>query len=198
MAHVPVDTRRLQIIKATVDVISEEGAARTTTRRVAAAANAPLASLHYTFHNKEELFTAVIEHILDLIEDKTRRQVEPGAGLADTVRALFELNFDWCREEPEFHIAEYELFIWALRTPSAIEFGRLIYERWFDVVGGMLADSIGAREDPPAYIDTLTRDVIAGLDGMLMQMIALGDDGPGRADMERLANAAMVSLRDES
>lgn len=178
-------------------MITSEGAARTTTRRVAAAADAPLASLHYIFKNKEELFTAVIEYILDLIDEELERHLEPGGGLEAAVRALFDLNYDWCREEPEFHVAEYELFIWALRTPSASAFGRRIYERWFDVVGRILAESRdGGDELPQQQIEALTRDVVASLDGMLLQMIAFGDDGPTREDARRYADAALISLRE--
>jgi AcrR family transcriptional regulator len=195
MPHIPTEERRRQIIKAAVGVISREGAARTTTRAVAKAADAPLASLHYAFLNKDELFTAVIDHILDYVDEQHRRHVDPGGGLTAAVRALFELNFDWCRSEPEFHIAEYELFVWALRTTSARGLGRRIYQRWFDVVSGILAESIGERENPPPFIHTLARDVVSGLDGMLLQIIALGDDGPSREDLTRYIEAALISLR---
>lgn len=199
MSPVPADERRLQIITAAVEVITRAGAAKTTTRRVAAAADAPLASLHYIFKNKEELFTAVIEYILDLVDEELERHLESEDGLDAAVRALFDLNYDWCRKEPEFHIAEYELFIWALRTPSSSAFGRRIYERWFDVVGRVLAESAAGDDAwPPARIETLTRDVIASLDGMLLQMIAFGDNGPTREDARRYADAALASLRGTS
>lgn len=196
MSYIPAEERRRQIIKAAVEVITQVGAAKTTTRRVAAAADAPLASLHYIFKNKEELFTAVIEYILDLIDEELERHLEPGAGLEAAVHTLFDLNYDWCREEPEFHVAEYELFIWALRTPSSSAFGRRIYERWFDVVGRILTESVdGDGSLPPEKVGTLTRDVVATLDGMLLQIIAFGDDGPTREDAHRYAEAALISLR---
>lgn len=194
MSHVPAEERRRQIIEATVRVLSGEGAARTTTRRVAAAADAPLASLHYTFRDKEELFTAVIEHILDLVDERCRTNIEPRGGLVAAVRTLFELNYEWCKSEPEFHVAEYELFIWALRTPSARDFGRRIYERWFEVVGSILAESIDQADNPPPYLDALTRGVVAALDGMILQIIALGDDGPNEESLDQHIEAALVGL----
>ena len=34
---------------------------------------------------------------------------------------------DWARDGVDFHIAQYELFLWALRTPSARAFGPEMY-----------------------------------------------------------------------
>jgi AcrR family transcriptional regulator len=198
MPHVPAELRRRQIIEAAVRVITSEGAARTTTRRVAEEAEAPLASLHYTFESKEELFTEVIEHILDFVEEQYRSHIAPGGGLAASVQTLFELNYEWCRSRPEFHVAEYELFVWALRTPSSRSFARVIYERWFGLITEILTNAAGEEDVTGASTSRLARDVVAGLDGMLLQIIALGDDGPTPEDALRYARAALASWRQDS
>ncbi|MBO2006846.1 TetR family transcriptional regulator [Serratia marcescens] len=41
-------------------MITEHGVANATTRRIAEAAGSPLASLHYVFHTKDELFLCSI------------------------------------------------------------------------------------------------------------------------------------------
>ncbi len=194
MAHIPVGERRRSIVEAAVKVITGEGPARATTRRVAAAAKAPLASLHYTFRNKEELFRAVIERCLDLVDEKYQEQLPEVRGLREGVRALLKINRDWCLAEPGFHVAEYELFLWALRTPSAHEFTRYIYQRWFERVGVLLAKCMDASERTSCNLERLARDVVAVLDGMVLQIIALGHAGPGPEDINRLADAAMISV----
>lgn len=50
MARIGADLRRQDFIEATLKVIAEHGVPNATTRRIAAAANSPLASLHYVFH----------------------------------------------------------------------------------------------------------------------------------------------------
>src|SRR5690349_13291355 len=59
MARIGAEERRQDFIEATIKVIAEHGVANATTRRIAAAADSPLASLHYVFHTKDELFCAV-------------------------------------------------------------------------------------------------------------------------------------------
>ena len=49
MNRIPQDERRRQLIEAAVRVISREGTARATTRRIATEAGAPLASLHFLY-----------------------------------------------------------------------------------------------------------------------------------------------------
>lgn len=76
MARMGAEMRRLDFIEATVKVIAEYGAANATTRRIAAQADSPLASLHYTFHTKDELFYAVYESLINT----PRQSLEVTAG----------------------------------------------------------------------------------------------------------------------
>jgi AcrR family transcriptional regulator len=64
MRHVPAAERREQLIAAAIAVIAEVGVEGATTRRIAAAADAPLATLHYCFQSKERLLLDVFDRIL--------------------------------------------------------------------------------------------------------------------------------------
>ena len=66
MARVGAELRRQDFVEATVKVIAEHGVANATTRRIAAAADCPLATLHYVFRTKDELFYAVYESLFNL------------------------------------------------------------------------------------------------------------------------------------
>ncbi|WP_458239263.1 TetR family transcriptional regulator, partial [Pseudomonas sp. P5_A2_2] len=66
MARVGAELRRQDFVEATVKVIAEHGVANATTRRIAAAAGCPLASLHYVFHTKDDLLYAVYESLFNL------------------------------------------------------------------------------------------------------------------------------------
>ena len=119
MARVPAEERREQLVEAAVKVIGREGPNRATTRRIAEEAGAPLASLHYTFENKDDLFVAVLKHTQSLALENFRGRVEPGAGVERAAQALIELHLELAVADPDFLIAQYELLFWAVRTPSA-------------------------------------------------------------------------------
>jgi AcrR family transcriptional regulator len=193
MNRVPHDERRRQLIEAAVRVISREGTARATTRRIAAEADAPLASLHYSFRDKDELFHAVIEHCQMLTVERFREHTSPGGGLRDAVHALIEQFFDWTQAEPEFQVAQFELMFWARRTPSAREFPSQIYRDYHVLISEMLSTAAGDDHDPHD-ISRLATHITAVVDGMMLQIIALGEAGPSSEDVEVITATAMASI----
>jgi AcrR family transcriptional regulator len=193
MSRVPHDERRRQLIEAAVRVISREGTARATTRRIAAEAGAPLASLHYSFRNKEELFHAVIEHCQVVTVEQFRRHAPSDGGLRAAVHALIEQFRDWTAAEPEFQVAQFELMFWARRTPSARAFTSQIYRDYHALISGILAASDGDEHDDED-ISRLATHIMAVTDGMMLQIIALEDAGPTAADVDVITATAMASI----
>src|SRR5688572_16930439 len=100
MAHMRFDERRQQLIDAAVMVISTEGVAQASTRRIAAEVGAPLASLHYTFRTKGELLDAVVRQCLDSTDALYTELVPAGCGLESAIRNLIEGFVDWAVREP--------------------------------------------------------------------------------------------------
>lgn len=193
MPHVRTEDRRQQLVEAAVRVISREGPANATTRRIVAEADASLATLHYSFKNKQELFEAVIDHCRELTVERFREQHRPGQGLASAVLSLMEEFADWAHDGVDFHIAQYELFFWALRTESARAFAPALYGGYLTLFEELLAGSLTEGEDP-ALLPQLARDVMAFSDGMVLQMLALGDDGPSKEDVRRYAELALSGM----
>ncbi|GAC1374175.1 MAG: hypothetical protein NVS2B15_13980 [Pseudarthrobacter sp.] len=58
--RVSAEDRKEQLIAATVKLIRREGVQSVTIRAIAKEANAPLATAHYCFSNKEELMEAAV------------------------------------------------------------------------------------------------------------------------------------------
>ena len=87
MARMGAELRRQDFVKATVRVIAEHGVANATTRRIAAAAGCPLASLHYVFKTKDELFYAVYESLFSLPQQSLER-VSTGTTSAETAAEM--------------------------------------------------------------------------------------------------------------
>jgi tetracycline repressor-like protein len=91
-------------------------------------------------------------------------------------------------------VMQYELTIWALRTPGMAEVARRQYELYLAVVTNnwtKAAARAGLTLATPA--DQLARLSLAGLDGLVLQYLTLGDAERTREDLELLI-AQMVRL----
>ena len=115
----PVTDRRRQFVDAAIQVIAREGVAKATTRRIAEAADAPAAALHYCFSSKDELFRAVFDQGPLDGRAEGSRNVVPGMGLAAGVDAIVRGYLGWIVKDRDMQQAQFELIFWALRTPSA-------------------------------------------------------------------------------
>src|SRR4051794_41978000 len=68
MPRVAATDRRRQLVAAAYRVISQEGFAAATTRRVCAEAGAPLAAFHYCFASKAELLGELTDQAMRELE----------------------------------------------------------------------------------------------------------------------------------
>ena len=59
--RISAEDRKEQLIAATVELMRREGVQSVTMRAIAKEANAPLATAHYCFSNKDELMEAAAE-----------------------------------------------------------------------------------------------------------------------------------------
>src|SRR4051794_30853167 len=110
MAHVSTEDRSIQFIEAAVRVIADQGVGRATTRRIAEAADAPLASLHYCFRDKDGLFLAVFEHLANEAT-KAFTAIEPDT-LEVTAVELVRDSARWVMERPDYALAQLDLYLW--------------------------------------------------------------------------------------
>src|SRR5262245_43269345 len=105
MARVGAELRRQDFVEATVKVIAEHGVANATTRRIAAAADCPLASLHYVFHTKDDLFYAVYESLFNL-PHQALMHVPVGATAAETAAEMLRQSVAWFTTHPDLARAQ--------------------------------------------------------------------------------------------
>lgn len=190
----PADERSRQILDAAGRVIVRDGIARATTRSVAAEAGAPLASLHYTFRNKEELLAGVYARWVELGGERIGELVPDGCGLQEGVRRLMSGMFDWYAAEPELGMAQFELFFWALRTPSAGDLGRRFYREFRTQCAKALERASGGAHDRKEIAE-LTSAVFCLFDGLLIKILA-GDAKAARKDLERFLVVAEALAAD--
>jgi AcrR family transcriptional regulator len=93
MSRIPASQRREEFITAVVTVVAAEGVEGATTRRIAAEAKASLAALHYCFSSKEELFYAVFERQVQILQQEfwhPRKNAGLGRTAANLLRRLMD------------------------------------------------------------------------------------------------------------
>jgi AcrR family transcriptional regulator len=139
-----------------------------TTRRIADAAQAPLATLHYCFHTKEQLFFAVFQHASDqLVERITATEV--GSDLAKATTSLLVTTMDWFVENDAYAHAQYDLYMWALRQESTHPgLATRAYGLFIDRFAEILRKDLRPDEDAE-LVEPLARLVTSILDGMALQ-----------------------------
>ncbi|HEJ1423827.1 TPA: TetR/AcrR family transcriptional regulator [Pseudomonas aeruginosa] len=188
MARIGAEERRQDFIEATIKVIAEHGIANATTRRIAAAADSPLASLHYVFHTKEDLFYAVYESLINLPQ-QSLQQAPAGATPAETVGEMLRQLVKWFIAHPERAITQFELFFWNLRNDP--EMAAKIYAVSIEATQQAIQKATGDALDHIA-VATVSRLLLNLFDGLLLSWTAHGN--PDRLEAETETACQAVEL----
>ncbi|QTD30696.1 TetR/AcrR family transcriptional regulator [Pseudomonas fluorescens] len=184
MARVGAELRRQDFVKAAVRVIAEHGVANATTRRIAAAAGSPLASLHYVFRTKDELFYAVYESLFALPQ-QSLEQVPVGSDPAETAAGMLRQIVDWLANNPELARAQSELFFWIMRNQP--DMADKIYSVGLETTEQTLGRALGDRIDKTTLMEA-SRTLILLFDGLLIAWSAHGD-------LERLKQETNIACK---
>ncbi len=173
MARVSADQRREEFIEAAVGIIGIHGVSGATTRRIADAAGAPLATLHYCFRAKEDLFLAVFQKQLEGMAE--RIDMLEGVGLRQAAAELLGTSADWYMENPRFARAQFDLFLWATRQEGDhTVLANQIYDLFVDRFIGALRRAADPQDDPEFAVP-LANFIISSLDGLVLEWCAHQD-----------------------
>lgn len=173
MARISAEQRRQDFVEAAVEVIAAHGVSGATTRRIADAAQAPLATLHYCFHTKEELFVAVFQKQNEGMAE--RLEVEEGAGLEKAALEILASSAEWYIDNPRYARAQFDLFLWATRqggdhTELASEIIEWYIQRFVDAF-----DRAADADDDPTLALPLANFLLSTLDGVTLEWCAHQD-----------------------
>ena len=184
MARIGAEERRQDFIEATIKVIAEHGIANATTRRIAAAADSPLASLHYVFHTKEDLFYAVYESLINLPQ-QSLAQAPAGTTPAESVGEMLRQLVKWFIAHPERAITQFELFFWNLRNDP--EMAAKIYAVSIEATQQAIQKATADALDQTA-LTTVSRLLINLFDGLLLSWTA-------HCDPERIKTETEIACK---
>ncbi len=188
MARIPAAERRSELVDAAVRVIALHGVDGATTRRIADAANAPLATLHYCFASKEELFSEVFRHVAGQYRDVLARNDCHG-DLRETARSLMRGVMEWYVANEDFGRAIIELISWARR--QANEQAVMVYTEANSALRTILeADAAAAGQTlDDGVIDELAYMVTVLSDGFAMNWLVFADRDAAPTHMDLTVGA---------
>jgi DNA-binding transcriptional regulator YbjK len=159
--------RREELLRAALSVIGERGIGGATHRAIAEAAGVPVATTTYYFSSLDEL----LEEALRLF---VREEVSTLAGVTAAIEEAHGSASDVIRAvaaglRDASSAAQFDLYVEASRRPALREVVLESLEAYRALASGLLR-RLGARD-----VDVAAPLVVALLDGLGMQHIAVGD-----------------------
>jgi AcrR family transcriptional regulator len=182
-------------VAAAARVVSREGVAAATTRRIAEEAGLPQGLVHYWFASKDELLQEVIMTLLSQFEEAAIAPVgadvqDPAGYVLSAFRAAFAVVQ---ADDPGHQVATYELTTWALRTPHLREIARQQYTAYRETAAAIAAPWLAAHgRDFPGRADAMAQFVAVLFDGTVLAWLA---DPEGTKPDEIFALAAELLAR---
>lgn len=159
-----------ELVAAAIRVITREGVAATTTRKIAVEAGVPLGAVHYWFADKDALLEAVVVEVvrqIDLAVGAGRSDGSPQDALRAGLRAA------WAQvsgDDPGAQLGMYELTAMALRTPALRDLARRQYRRYREITREAVTPITADLSVEQA--DTLVQLVAVTFDGLTLSWLA--------------------------
>jgi AcrR family transcriptional regulator len=197
--HQPVSFRRRQFVNAAITVISREGMAKATTRRIAEVAGLPTASLHYCFATKEDLFHEVYESVAAAGTAEVGLVLQKGIGLYQGIADITKFYMKWIKGNRAMQLATYELMFWSLRSADSQNLAREAYGRYALDCSKLLRE-VRTGQELDVDIDGLSRLLVGVLDGLTLQWLSSSDPDEARLtdDAVKMLQSSLAVMKFES
>jgi len=177
---------RQKIIDAGKRVIFRDGIWKATTRKIAQDAGINVATIHYHFANKDALIVAVLEQMIGAIRAAAEKDFAGPSRLAVRIERVIRLSWEYSERDLSGQLMQSEIPIYALRNHLPDLAMRQLSE-CLDVYATVFraADDVVSRKD--LDIAGLSRFVVAGIDGILLQHYVESDNRQALEACEKLA-----------
>jgi len=110
--------RRLELVKAALRVIAENGVQGATTRAIVAEAGMSLASFHYAFASRDEMMEELIAYVVENQTVAAFSTIRYGSDIRTTIRDGLQAFFESIVVDSANEQVLFELMLFALRTPG--------------------------------------------------------------------------------
>lgn len=160
------EERRLQILKVAIELFSQRGFSGTTTKEIARAAGVSEAIIFRHFSNKEELYSAILDHKVC-----NRPFRNPFEEVSEKIKAKddFGVFYTMALNALDHHSEDCDFL--RLMLHSALEdhdLARMFFESFITDVYKFLGEYISQRQADGAFRDVDPRVVVRALIGMFV------------------------------
>ena len=166
---------RQALLLAAVQVVAQRGLRHLTYRSVAEAAGVAHGLVAHHFGTRDALLEAALE--FSLANSVGSISAEPGSG---DLEALFAGLVRFVEDHPEDQAFQYELILEARRRPELRPQVEQVYATYRRALAVEL-EAAGIHRD-----DALVHLVFAAVDGLVFQLVCLGDAAAAEASIGRL------------
>lgn len=100
-----IKPRQLEIIEAAGQLVTEDGFAALTTKRLAERMHFTEAALYRHFKSKEEILVTMLHHLASNIDERLASVAVAHPEPAERVRAMFDSQFTYFQKNPQYLMA---------------------------------------------------------------------------------------------
>jgi AcrR family transcriptional regulator len=184
------DGRREQIVNAALRVMISDGVYHATTRKIAEAAGVNVATLHYHFHDKEEIILSVMGVLASNYRGRLDERFSAPQPLHDRIDDLLAFIWGEIESAPGEQLVLQEMTLYVLRVPQAAHLAaekeREIKQLYADCLGR--ASDVSPADAP--RIAELSNFIYACFVGILNQWLATRDTALLLTTTRQLVRAA--------
>lgn len=182
--------KRDAIVEAALKVMRAEGVYRTTTRRIAEAAGVNVATLHYHFHDKEEILLSVMERLVTSYNALLAQRFARPQPLSERVADLLWFIWSEIKRARDEQLVLQEMTLYVLRHPEAEHMAAEKDRVFLSLYADALQSAADVGPEDGERVTRLANFVYTSFVGILNQWLATHDEALLRATTEMLITAA--------
>jgi AcrR family transcriptional regulator len=167
--------RRQQIIDAALRVTIADGVYNVTTRKIAEIAGVNVATLHYHFHNKEEIIFQAMEALASGYRATLAARFTERQSLHDRIGDLLWFIWSEIEKSPDEQLVLQEMTLYVCRVPGAEHLAGEKEREIKSLYSELLMQSSDVGETDATRVSELTDFIYACFVGILNQWLAARD-----------------------
>lgn len=163
--------RRESIVEAAWKLFEQNGFEQTTVDQIAALAELGKGTIYSYFKSKEEIYIAILEKKLDLLEQKMREAVANPQSAVDALYGLYDAFIEYHRDRKGFidtlfvQIDDQILYrlggvVGGLKSKASV---------WMEIVGKTIQWGIERGEFGPVDVERISKTIVGMILGLIIQ-----------------------------
>jgi AcrR family transcriptional regulator len=190
MSRVLAAEHRRAIVAATIRLMQREGVAAASTRRIAAEAGVPQATIHYVFGTKTELYRAVLQRVSENLVRAVEAGLAPHPDWTEDVTVASRAVWEIVQADTSTALLLVELTATALRDPELRDLAEGLYDS-YHLLAENAVRTIAERSNQELRVPVsqIAQLAVGGLNGIVLSFLVHGDPDRAGRDFENLAYA---------